>query len=272
MERSGGTKEKGGAGLRGWAKGNQFRDRSLLRFIREPHYLNWFSTQRQGLFYSRGAEPQNVAPLSFRTRRDLSRLEKCLLKPVKREVGESPTGSSEPWHWEFGGCSKGLKYLYLYHFFSSVLAPCNNSRNWVDLVSFGSLHLLELKTRNLGGRPLRRLSWSVRAGLPDNSICSQHSFPFHPGPLYSKGKVPDQPRRNVGVKVSYPGGPNTWKKTRIFLKNNLKLIVILMNRLIRFLCNKSLTFCSSEIGFGKTPKNEGFREVVWWSPEPDHLS
>lgn len=76
-------------------------------------------------------------------------------------------------------------------------------------VSFGSLHLLELKTRNLGGRPLRRLSWSVRAGLPDNSICSQHSFPFHPGPLYSKGKVPDQPRRNVGVKVSYPGGPNT---------------------------------------------------------------
>lgn len=42
--------------LKGLNKGNRFKDGHLLRFIRDPHYFNYFSTLRQGLFYSSGVE------------------------------------------------------------------------------------------------------------------------------------------------------------------------------------------------------------------------
>lgn len=41
---------------KGLNKRDRFKDGHLLRFIRDPHYFNYFSTLRQGLFYSSGVE------------------------------------------------------------------------------------------------------------------------------------------------------------------------------------------------------------------------
>lgn len=47
MDRGRGTKEKRvGIFYRTKIRGNRFRDRNFLRFIRDPQYLNYFSTQR----------------------------------------------------------------------------------------------------------------------------------------------------------------------------------------------------------------------------------
>ena len=45
----------------------------------------------------------------------------------------------------------------------------------------------------------------------------------------------------INIVKSYLGVINIWRNTRIFFKNNLKSIIIIMNRLIRFLCT-SLNF------------------------------
>ena len=44
--------------IKGLNKRNRFRDRKLLKFIRNPHCLNAFNTLRQGLLYSRAVENQ----------------------------------------------------------------------------------------------------------------------------------------------------------------------------------------------------------------------
>lgn len=42
-------------------KGIGFIDKNLLRFIRDPHYLNCFSAPRQGLLYRSGFEYQECS-------------------------------------------------------------------------------------------------------------------------------------------------------------------------------------------------------------------
>lgn len=40
-------------------KRDRYRDNNQLRFISYSHYLNYFSTTRQGMFYNRGVEFQD---------------------------------------------------------------------------------------------------------------------------------------------------------------------------------------------------------------------
>lgn len=58
-------KKKGRVSLKGLRKRNKFRNRNLLSFIRESHYLNCFSIPRQGLFYSNGVEHQECGSDGF---------------------------------------------------------------------------------------------------------------------------------------------------------------------------------------------------------------
>lgn len=58
---------------------------------------------------------------------------------------------------------------------------------------------------------------------------------------------------------SYLGDINIWGKTRIFFKNNQKLIIIIMNRCIRFSC-ASLNFVSIN-RLKKAPKNYSVKSL-----------
>lgn len=51
-------------------KGNEFRHRNLLRFIRDPHYLDHFSTPRQGLLYRSWVEHWECSSSGNKTPRD----------------------------------------------------------------------------------------------------------------------------------------------------------------------------------------------------------
>ena len=53
-------------------KRNRFRDKNLVRFIKDPYCLNCFSTLRQGLFYGSLVEPQGFCSVSVRTGRNPS--------------------------------------------------------------------------------------------------------------------------------------------------------------------------------------------------------
>lgn len=76
--------------LRALTKGNRLRDRNLLRFIREPHYLKCVSTPRQELFMVVGWSNKSVASVSVRSGRVSLNLEKCSCKQIKREDWEEP--------------------------------------------------------------------------------------------------------------------------------------------------------------------------------------
>ena len=69
MDRGSGTKEK-----RVCISQRAFRDRHILRFIREPHYLNCFSTPKWELLYVIVVElsTQSRLPASIRTGTDSS--------------------------------------------------------------------------------------------------------------------------------------------------------------------------------------------------------
>lgn len=75
---------------RALTKGNRLRDRNLLRFIAQPHYLKCFSTPRQELFMVVGWSNNSVASVSVRSGRVSLNLEKCSYKPIKREYWEEP--------------------------------------------------------------------------------------------------------------------------------------------------------------------------------------
>ena len=112
MVRGRGTKEKRVCiSQRTETKGNCFSDRNLWWFITDPHYLNCFSTLRQGLFYSSGVEHQEFgysAAVSFRTGRDsVSVCRNVSPSQLRGRIGRAPVDPQSPHHWELGGSWKG---------------------------------------------------------------------------------------------------------------------------------------------------------------------
>lgn len=75
----------------------QFRDRNLLGFIREPHYLSCFNSPRQGLYYSSRAEYQECGSSIIRDwKRFISNLEKCFSESIKGENWKGPAALWSP--------------------------------------------------------------------------------------------------------------------------------------------------------------------------------
>lgn len=94
---------------------------------------------------------------------------------------------------------------------------------------------------------------------------SVHFFPISSWSFSIEEKILFESIDKHTVK-SYLGDINIWGKTRIFFKNNQKLIIIIMNRYVRFSC-ASLNFVS----INRLKKALG---ITQWSPlviKPDHI-
>lgn len=84
---------------RAQTKKDRFRDRSLLRFIRDRHYLNWFSTLRKDSSIAVGLSTESVAPVSMRTERDSFPIFRGVsLRQLRGRTGKSTSRSSKPHH------------------------------------------------------------------------------------------------------------------------------------------------------------------------------
>ena len=71
-------------------KKNSLKDRKLLMFVREPHYLNCISPARQGLLYSRGAGHRQCGSYVIWTRRALSQVWRNVSPSWEKEDWEEP--------------------------------------------------------------------------------------------------------------------------------------------------------------------------------------
>ena len=110
------------------------------------------------MLYSSGTDHGDSAPVSFRTGKDSSCLEKCFSKPVKREDSEKPAAPKNPTieNWEDIGTAAYIKMFafvalsFLMPWLSATVTEVR--RIWV---LFKTPYLLELILKNFSGLTLR---------------------------------------------------------------------------------------------------------------------